>query len=240
MNSIYSSDFYKDRHNSTQYAANKILNILSRLCPPFSSVLDVGCGVGTWLSFFYHKGISVSGIDGPWVPHEYLEIPETFFLVYDLQDALKKKDSGLYSVPKHDLAISLEVAEHIGASCASQFINFLTTHADYILFSAAIPGQTGDGHVNEQWPSYWADKFAKYDFVLFDVIRHEIWDDENIPFWYRQNCFLCARKGLLDLPFALHPGDKKFDIVHPRQFEFIQAMHSVPSFWQRVKNKIFR
>ena len=238
-NEIYETDFYENRHNSTWHSAKTILGMLSRFFPTPSSVLDLGCGVGTWLSYFHNRGIPVTGIEGPWVPIEYLRIPSSSVHFFNIQEELTKNSERFKGITKHNLAISLEVAEHIEESLADRFVEFLTTHADYILFSAAIPGQTGDGHVNEQWPSYWAEKFSQYDFTLFDVIRHDIWDDADIPFWYRQNCFLGARKGLLDLPFALCPGDKKFDIVHPKQFEFIQGLYSAQPFWRRVKNKIF-
>jgi 2-polyprenyl-3-methyl-5-hydroxy-6-metoxy-1,4-benzoquinol methylase len=54
-----------------------------------------------------------------------------------------------------DLVVSLEVAEHLPASAADQFVNTLVKHGKKILFSAAIPGQGGQDHLNEQWPDYW-------------------------------------------------------------------------------------
>lgn len=237
---IYNAAFYEDRHNATWHAAETILGMLSRFFRPPNSVLDFGCGVGTWLSYFHDGKASITGIEGPWVPIERLEVPPSCVHFYNIQEELSKKSEIFPSIEKHDLTISLEVAEHIDESLSDKFVYFLTSHADYILFSAAIPGQTGDGHVNEQWPSYWAEKFAEYDFDLFDVIRHDIWDDEDIPFWYRQNCFLGARKGLLDLPSVFQVRGRKFDIVHPKQFEFIRGLHSEQPFWRRVMNKIFR
>ena len=87
----------------------------------------------------------------------------------DILQSLSDTSSNLWLLSKYNFSISLEVAEHISQNLAYRFIEFLTKKSDYILFSAAIPGQTGDGHVNEQWPSYWAEKFDHY-FELFDVI----------------------------------------------------------------------
>lgn len=222
MSTMYDEDFYRNRHRTTLYSAERIINIVSSFCPQFSSVIDFGCGVGTWLSLFHKSNVSITGVDGLWVPQEFLVIPKDCFIPCNIQEALKKSESEILNIPKHDFAISLEVAEHIEESCAEQFIKVLTSHTDYILFSAAVPSQGGTGHVNEQWPSYWAEKFSHYDFELFDVIRHQIWDDDNIPFWYRQNCFLGARKGLLNLPAHTRVIEKKFDIAHPQLLKLVK------------------
>ena len=54
----------------------------------------------------------------------------------------------------YDLAISLEVAEHLSSESANMFIACLTNMSDIVLFSAAIPGQGGENRINEQWPKY--------------------------------------------------------------------------------------
>ena len=40
-----------------------------------------------------------------------------------------------------------------------QLVATITKHGDAVLFSAAIPGQGGQDHLNEQWPEYWQKKF---------------------------------------------------------------------------------
>ena len=54
---------------------------------------------------------------------------------------------------RFDLALSLEVAEHLPPECGSEFVQTLTDLSSVILFSAAIPFQGGTDHLNEQWPS---------------------------------------------------------------------------------------
>ena len=93
---------------------------------------------------------------------------------------------------RYDLAISIEVAEHIEPGNAEEFVRLLTGLSDTVLFSAAIPGQGGTGHVNEQWPEYWAALFRASGYGAMDCLRTKIWDDAQIPFWYRQNCLIFA------------------------------------------------
>jgi hypothetical protein len=67
-----------------------------------------------------------------------------------------------------------------------------------VLFSAAIPFQGGTGHVNEQWPNYWADLFRNHDYVAIDCIRRRIWDNESVEWWYAQNCLIYAKTSSLE------------------------------------------
>jgi hypothetical protein len=69
----------------------------------------------------------------------------------------------------------------------------MTDSANLILFSAAIPGQGGYGHINERLHDHWHDKFKKYNFVKHDIIRPLLISDARIPFYLRQNLFLYAK-----------------------------------------------
>lgn len=219
---LYNDNFYKERHSNTISAATKVLSIfLDFLCNDKpTSAIDIGCGVGTWLSILREKGITVSGYDGGWVPKKYLQIKENEFRETSLDVDLADRDSALWKSSPVDMLITLEVAEHLAPEAAPQLIDFITTHSKCALFSAAIPGQGGDGHINEQWPSYWANLFFQKRWCLLDVIRSEIWNDETIPFWYRQNCFVAvpqenARAALFDHKIL----NGKCDIVHPDLFQ---------------------
>ena len=133
--SVYDDTFYKDRHRKTQYAARNILSIILQSFPGIQSAVDVGCGVGTWLSVLKDMGIDdVQGIDGDWVNKDLLEIEQERFMVRDLGDVINTKR-------KYDLAISLEVAEHLPSSSAEGFVQSLTNMADIVLFSGAIAYQ---------------------------------------------------------------------------------------------------
>ena len=92
-------------------------------------------------------------------------------------------------------ATLLAPTEHMASeSSADAFVESIVRHGDTILFSAAIPGQVGQNHLNEQWPDYWQKKFAAYGFYFHDVIRPVIWNNNNVYWWYRQNIFLVQRR----------------------------------------------
>lgn len=204
----YTHQFYKDRDQATRYAAETILELVLKQMPAIpgrkyiESAIDIGCGVGTWLSVLQQKyGVEyISGCDGPWVDPKLLKIPEPMFEYVELDKAFPEP------IRHYDLALSLEVAEHLPEEKAAEFVKFLTDLSDTVLFSAAIPGQGGTGHVNEQWPKYWADLFWVYGYCTTDTIRKEIWWDDSIPFWYRQNTLVFTQNVRLSTPLSLvHP-----------------------------------
>ena len=152
------------------------------------SVLDVGCGRGTWLAAWREAGVSdVMGIDGDYVDTRRLAIPRDRFMAADLT-----RDWRLDRW--FDLVQSLEVAEHIAPEHSEKFVSRLCAAADVVLFSAAQPGQGGEMHVNEQTAEYWAAIFASHGFQRFDCVRHQVADDLTIEPWYRYNPFLFANE----------------------------------------------
>ncbi len=184
----YRDRFYRDRHDETRRAADTILSLVLDLVPPVRSAVDVGCGVGTWLASLRDRGVrTVRGLDGPWVPEDRLVIPREAFLRVDLGGPLPE-------LGRFDLAISLEVAEHLPSERAESFVGSLAALSDVVLFSAAVPHQGGSHHVNEQWQDHWARLFAARGYAVLDAIRPRIWDDAGIAYWYRQNVLLYARK----------------------------------------------
>jgi len=165
-----------------------IENFLEIFTP--KSVIDFGCGLGTFLNGFKEKGITdVLGLDGNWVNRsllaEYLD--ENEFLEVDLECKIDVKK-------KYDLAISLEVAEHLSKEKAKIFVENLVNASEVILFSAAIPFQGGQNHVNEQWIEFWQEEFSKHNYVFYDVIRKKIWNNKKVKWWYKQNLFIVSSK----------------------------------------------
>jgi SAM-dependent methyltransferase len=202
-------------HSSTEdqrrVSAVKILNLLFEIYRPHS-ILDVGCGLGIWLSVAKNIGVTdIHGIEGPWLNPEQLQIEPESVTIQDL-------DQPFHLDRSFDLIICLEVAEHLPTKTAIPFIASLVNHGDIILFSAAIPYQGGHNHINEQFPSYWADLFAKYDFIPLDMLRKQIWDDQSIHWWLRQNILLFVRREIANKKptFAKHiDSSKPLSIVHP-------------------------
>lgn len=203
----YGSGFYEDLRDGSARSAQVLVPMI-RAALPISSVLDVGCGVGVWLAEFVRDGIEdVFGVDLD-VPLDSLAIGLEHFCRVDL--------SNPFSLGRRfDLVVSLEVAEHLPEAAAEVFVANLTRHGNAVLFSAAVPGQGGTHHVNEQWPSYWARLFEAHGFACFDPFRQRCWDDSRVELWYRQNTLLFARGRPAEHLRAVLPYAQAVDLVHP-------------------------
>jgi len=212
----YTGQWYQHSRERSRRSAEEIIPYVLKLTEPLS-VVDVGCGVGTWLSVVREHGIlDYLGVDGNWVDRTNLEIPEDRFLSFDLTGPLQLNR-------RFDLVISVEVAEHLPSNCAEVFVESLTRLGPVILFSAAIPFQGGTHHVNEQWPEYWHEHFKKYRYAVIDCVRDKIWQNEKIDWWYAQNILIFADVDFL----ARHPllrdastssGHSPLSLVHPRKY----------------------
>jgi hypothetical protein len=236
----YTAHFYDQRHERTVHAARTVLGIVTRMLPPIRSAVDLGCGVGAWLSVLRELGVeAVQGLAGPWVEDRQLRIPRESFLKVDLDEPVRLER-------RYDLAISLEVAEHLSPDRASSFVGSLTGLSDFVLFSAAIPFQEGKNHINEQWPEYWADLFRAHGHVTLDVIRRRIWSDKAISAWYRQNILLFARKdrahevrveAVDGVPGMA--GDMPLAMVHPEVFlEKLERTRTVGGTWKLFRRAV--
>lgn len=219
--SKYDANFYRDIRDLSYRSAREVVPLILKLMS-VRSVCDVGCGVGTWLRAFREQGVTdVVGIDGEYVAQDLLQIPADNFHAMDLRREISLQRS-------FDLAISLEVAEHLPEDRAAGFVSDLTRLAPVILFSAAIPGQGGRGHVNEQWQTYWTAMFAQFDYVMRDFLRPRIWRNRRIAYWYRQNGLLfCDPSSLQALPdLALSSQSLRLPLVHPEQMSFPDALRA--------------
>lgn len=218
---IYSTSFYKAQVNPSYLSALEYAHSLLPIFK-FSSVVDIGCGRGSWLKAFMEtfslNSTHILGIDGPWNSRSDL-ILDCNYISFDLEKVGQLQLSHYY-----DIAISLEVAEHISRSASRGFVAALCTHADLIIFSSANSLQGGIGHINESCPSSWANLFAEHDFAVFDYFRPKLWGNPNIKWWYQQNTFLYAKRGsasynlLLDNSFKPMVNLCLMDAIHPRIF----------------------
>jgi SAM-dependent methyltransferase len=213
---IYNNTFYHDLEHGAIASARVIVpSILDYVNP--RSIIDVGCGNGAWLSVFREHGIDdLLGIDGDYVDRDILLIPQENFLSGKLTDP-PIIERGF------DLALSLEVAEHLPSDTSEAFVAYLASLAPVVLFSAAIPFQGGTYHINTQWPEYWARIFERHNYVCVDPLRREFWDNENIAPWYAQNLLLfVSRHRLKDYPLLDkeygHMTPKPLSLVHPHTY----------------------
>jgi Tfp pilus assembly protein PilF/SAM-dependent methyltransferase len=196
-------------------SAREVLTSLFDLLRP-GSVLDVGCGLGAWLEVAKGRGVGdVLGVDGPWIEQQRVRLASNEFQHHDLERPL---DLGR----RFELVISLEVAEHLHPECAESFVDSLVRHGDAVLFSAAVPGQGGNGHLNEQLQHYWAGLFAKHDYLPVDVVRPRVWLNANVFWWLQQNTVLYVRGQSLARWPALRPlvveRPEALSIIHPELY----------------------
>ncbi|MDL2221327.1 class I SAM-dependent methyltransferase [Parabacteroides sp. OttesenSCG-928-N08] len=203
----YDARFYQG--NRSEKKLNSVDTVLAeamKVLPKVSSAVDFGCGVGTWLAGLKKFGVKeVKGLDGPWVKKDLLVIPQECFVETDF-------DKAIHLDKKYDMAISIEVAEHLLEQSAEGFIKALTDASDMILFSAAIPFQGGANHVNEQWPPYWNKLFNSHGFIAVDCLRRQLWDKEEVLDFHRQNVMLFVRAERLQ---ELHASENDFCIDRP-------------------------
>jgi SAM-dependent methyltransferase len=209
----YDKDFYAKIEGGSHRSALVLVKTLTDLLGPIGSVVDFGCGSGVWLAEFRRGGATkIYGLDFGVGASAKLAIDPACYRKTDLGAPIQ--------VAAADLCVSLEVAEHISKNCADTFVDNLTKASARILFSAAVPNQMGDHHVNEQPPAYWIEKFAARDFVCLDVIRPLIWNDSRVCWWYRQNCLFFVHRSQAELIARLSPMKSFHDawLVHPEAF----------------------
>lgn len=215
----YTSSFYKGHEKGSYDSAMAILPLINDLLHP-KSVIDIGCGIGLWLKVWKDElGVSdIKGVEGAYVNERMLQIPREYVQIHDLKEPLNLGR-------RYDLVTTLEVGEHLPASSSDQFVQTLTSLSDVVLFSAALVGQIGTYHINEQPPEYWAAIFDKYGYAPIDYIRPLVWNNEKVMYWYRQNVLLFVKKEIIPtLPVELIKAQEatKADFllrVHPVQYK---------------------
>jgi SAM-dependent methyltransferase len=225
MSHAYDQKFIRYAATSSRYGASKVIPVvLSAL--DVGSVLDIGCAGGGWLSEWKQAGIAdVFGVDGAYVDVADLEIEAERFKAADLS---RPFDLGR----TFDLVESFEVAEHIDEAASGIFVSNLVKHAGrFILFSAAVPGQGGEYHVNEQPYDFWRKRFAENGFSVYDFVRPRIAADSKISFWYRYNIILFVRN---ELTRDLNPS------VAATRIPDNEPVPDISSGWFRLRKSIVK
>lgn len=229
--SVYTDYFFKGIDSGAARSAKRLVPIIRELVQP-RSVLDVGCGSGAWLSQWMAEGVTdVFGVDGSYVDMDQLPIPADAFSAADLAEPL-------HLGRRFDLVSSLEVAEHLPAASAETFVESLVRHGDIVFFSAAVPGQGGTSHVNEQWPSYWVELFREHNFKVYDVLRSEIWGDPDVEWWYRQNCFIFATSGAAERHNLPSSSTGPLDLAHPGLIEALTSQTPIQLLRQQARSAV--
>lgn len=196
-NYSYSDTFYRYIDVGSIRSAKAVVILVLRELSP-ASILDVGCGTGSWLSQYRDCNITdYLGVDGAYVQPGSLVISLEHFQSQDVAQDFDLRR-------RFDLVQCLEVAEHLPKTSSDTLIRNLTRHGDRVLFSAATPGQGGENHINEQPHEFWRLLFAKHGYKPFDAFRPLIKGNATVESWYRRNIVLyVAETAIPALPLAI-------------------------------------
>lgn len=211
--SAYDAEFFRRQQAESLRSARVVVPLVMDLVRP-QSVVDFGCGVGAWLHTFAENGANdLLGIDGDYVDRSTLLFDAARFRVMDLDGPGEALDR------RFDLAVCLEVAEHLSARSAPMLIERLTSAAPVVLFSAALPGQGGTRHLNECWPIYWQRLFAMHGYQRLDAIRPRVWRERDVEWWFKQNSYLFVRRELIESDEILREeaactAASPFELIH--------------------------
>lgn len=212
---MYDANFYKNQQEGSLLSAKCYFDFLFDKFKP-RSIVDFGCGVGTWIKQAHTMGVEkVFGLDGPWANKV-----DNFFddnVVFQEADLNKPQAP----IEKFDMAMSLEVAEHLKPESASEFVKSLCLASDVVMFGAAYIGQPGKDHINCQLHSYWAELFLEQAYEPFDLFRSHFWGSKDVEPWYQQNTFLyvnvdsCSYQQFINQGFKPIENIQVMNMVHP-------------------------
>jgi len=224
MKTNYHRRFYEINAATSAASATAILGALLKIHDA-KAVLDVGCGIGTWGKAGRALGVTrYLGVDGDYVQRDQLLVEQEEFLAHDLRRPLVLDQ-------RFDLAMCMEVGEHLPDAAAATLVDSLCAYAPVVLFSAAIPFQGGVDHVNEQWQSYWADLFAARGFEVYDCVRPQVWERDDVAEYYKQNALVYVdhRQAALRERFDRDRLARApiLNLVHPSSY----AIKSDPMRW---------
>ena len=174
---LYGESFFAGRSETVARSAAIVVPVLVELFQP-ASLLDVGCGQGEWVAAFGLEDSVGVDIAAPALQH---------YLRHDLTEPLELGRT-------FDLVLSLETGEHLPESAAPQLVDTIASHANhYVVFSAAVPGQGGIGHINCQTHDWWHQLFFHHGFEPQDLVRPRIALNPNVSPWYRDNIWAYVR-----------------------------------------------
>lgn len=183
----YNAHYYLVQDESRMNSARAVLGEFFKIYKP-TSVVDFGCGLGHWLCVAQDMGVAeVLGLDGNAVADKLFKIDHSKYQRANFEQPVTL-------AKRYELAMTIEVAEHLPEAAAVTFVKTLTAASDVILFSAAAPYQGGCNHFNEQPTVYWAEIFARQGYVCFDILREKIWENPKANPAHCQNIMVYVCK----------------------------------------------
>jgi len=168
---------------ATKSAATIAASIVRDLAP--ATVVDIGCGTGALLLQLRNADCDVLGLEYAAAARTICEARELSVMRFDIA-----RDEFPFE-RRFDVAVSMEVAEHLPASVAGRYVDLLARLGRAVVFSAARPGQGGTDHINEQPHEYWIEHFARAGFAVNEGLTQR-WREEwegagEVQSWYYDN-----------------------------------------------------
>ncbi len=206
----YDAHYYADMERTEGATAKIIADLIVKEFHPKDAV-DVGCGTGLMVRELRARGVDAIGVDGKWV-EDKLVFPRQYFIPVNIEQEtipIKRKE-------KFDVAVCMEVAEHLDPNSATKLVRDLANLSNVVVWTAGMPYGQDPTHKNEQWQSYWAERFGKLGYYPSDYFRNRLWNDKRVVVWNKQTMVLYIRRG------SRFAGKYKeaeiLDVIHPEQF----------------------
>jgi 2-polyprenyl-3-methyl-5-hydroxy-6-metoxy-1,4-benzoquinol methylase len=178
---IYDSDFFDAANKAKLLSSNKVAKIID-MNFNFSSILDIGCGMGLYLYEFKKMGKDVLGCDSSECGIRMASQEITIFYADVTKPIILNR--------KFDLVLCFEVAEHIRKKFSRQLVKNCTHYANSVVFTAAPKGQGGVGHINEQSKNFWISLFMEHEFKYNKDLSRKVREQmrkENTVSWLSNN-----------------------------------------------------
>lgn len=152
-NDLYDAVYYERQHQRMAQPGREMANWLVANFKP-ASVVDVGCGSGAVLAGLREAGVAAIGLEYSDAALEMCTRHGLRVHKFDLES------DGQVGIEPAALVVSTEVAEHLPEHCADRYVDLCCKLSrSVVVMTAAIPGQGGTDHVNEQPNEYWIEKF---------------------------------------------------------------------------------
>ncbi|MEJ8816961.1 class I SAM-dependent methyltransferase [Lacibacter sp. H407] len=188
--------FYQEKYFNSpifQYDYAPIADAIVKSYNP-KKIIEFGCGSGQLSKALGKRGVAVLALDGYAKP-DFSGYDSIKFQSLDLNDETGVSQFLSQLNETYDLAVSLEVAEHLQPTISFSLIKWMTGVADVVVFSAAVPKQSGDGHINCRTHLDWYKDFQANHFVIADTIRGQFRHHVNVGMWYKTNTIDYVKAG---------------------------------------------
>jgi SAM-dependent methyltransferase len=161
--------------------------------PAIKTVCDLGCGSGRYVAEFRRHGVAAQGFEYGLTPRLFARARGLMIGRFDLE-----REPPLPRTVQFDLAMTLEVGEHIPPYLSGQFVRTLVALSDRIIFTAAQPHQEAPGHINCREKAFWRRLFEAEGFTTdletLAKIQHGLESKKEVSAFLRSNLLVLRKQ----------------------------------------------